>query len=150
VPSTYTNLLYHIIFSTKDHIPLIKEEFQEELYRYIGGIIRAEGGVQLEIGGVSDHVHILAKIKPAIAVSEMLAKIKANSSKWINDHKMKLRKFGWQEGYAAFTVSESQVPSVREYIQHQPEHHRKQTYQEEFIALLERHGIEYDPRYLWD
>jgi REP element-mobilizing transposase RayT len=150
VPSTYTNLLYHIVFSTKDRISLISEDFQEELYRYIGGIIRAEGGVQLEIGGVSDHVHILAKIKPAIAVSEMLAKIKANSSKWINDHKIKLRKFGWQEGYAAFTVSESQVPSVREYIRSQPEHHRKQTYQEEFMALLQRHGIEYDPRYLWD
>jgi len=91
VPSTYTNLLYHIIFSTKDRVALINKDFEEELYRYSGGIVRAEGGVQLEIGGVADHVHILAKIKPAIAVSEMLAKIKANSSKWINDHKMKLR-----------------------------------------------------------
>ena len=106
--------------------------------------------MQLEIGSVSDHLHILVKIKPAIAVSEMLAKIKANSSKWINDHKMKLRKFGWQEGYAAFTVSESQAPAVRDYIRSQESHHRKQTYQEEFVALLERHGIEYDPRYLWD
>ena len=150
MPSTYTNLLYHIVFSTKHRIPLIDEEIQEELYRYIGGIIRAEGGIQLEIGGVSDHVHILTKIKPAIAVSEMLAKIKANSSKWLNDHKMKMRKFGWQEGYGAFTVSESQAQSVREYIRNQPEHHRKQTFQEEFVALLERHGIEYDPRYLWD
>ncbi len=150
MPSTYTNLLYHVVFSTKDRIPLIKEEFQEELYRYVGGIIRAEGGVQLEIGGVADHIHILAKIKPAIAVSEMLAKVKANSSKWVNDHKTQMRKFGWQEGYAAFTVSESQVPAVREYIQNQDEHHRKQTYQEEFVALLERYGIEYDPRYLWD
>jgi REP-associated tyrosine transposase len=150
VPSTYTNLLYHIVFSTKDRIPLITNELQEELYCYIGGIIRAEGGVQLEIGGMTDHIHILAKIKPAISVSEMLAKIKANSSKWANDHKMKMRKFGWQEGYAAFSVSESQVISVREYIRNQKEHHREQTFQEEFIALLERHGIEYDPRYLWD
>ena len=150
MPSTYTNLLYHIVFSTKDRVPLIKEEFQEELYRYVGGIIRAEGGAQLEIGGVVDHIHILAKIKPAIAVSEMLAKVKANSSKWVNDHKMQMRKFGWQEGYAAFSVSESQVPAVREYIRNQEEHHRKQTYQEEFVALLERHRIEYDPRYLWD
>ncbi len=142
--------MYHIVFSTKQRIPLITGDFQEELYRYIGGIIRAEGSVQLEIGGISDHIHILAKIKPAISVSEMLAKIKANSSKWANDHKMKMRKFAWQEGYAAFTVSESQVPSVREYIRNQEEHHRKQAYQEEFVALLERHGIEYDPRYLWD
>jgi putative transposase len=106
--------------------------------------------VQVEIGGAEDHLHILAKIKPAISVSEMLAKIKANSSKWVNDHKMKERKFAWQEGYGAFTVSESQVPSVREYIRNQKEHHRKQTFQEEFVALLERHGIEYDPLYLWD
>jgi REP element-mobilizing transposase RayT len=120
------------------------------VYRYIGGIIRAEGGTQLEIGGMSDHVHILAKVKPAISISDMLAKLKANSSKWANDHKMKMRKFGWQEGYAAFTVSESQVAAVREYIRNQHEHHRKQTYQEEFVALLERHGIDYDPRYLWD
>jgi REP element-mobilizing transposase RayT len=150
MPSTYTNLLYHIVFSTKDRIPFITSDLQEELYRYIGGIIRAEGGVQLEIGGVTDHVHILAKIKPAISVSDMLGKIKANSSKWVNDHKMKMRKFGWQEGYAAFSVSESQVPAVREYIRNQEKHHRKHTYQEAFVALLERHGIEYDPRYLWD
>jgi REP element-mobilizing transposase RayT len=150
MPSTYTNLLYHIVFSTKQRISLINTESQEELYRYIGGIIRAEGGVQLEIGGMSDHLHILAKFKPAISVSEMLAKIKANSSKWVNDHKMKFRKFGWQEGYAAFSVSESQAPAVAEYIRNQEEHHRKQTYQEEFLALLKRHGIEYDPRYLWD
>lgn len=150
MPSTYTNLLYHIVFSTKERIPLITKDHQEELYKYIGGIIRAEGGVQLGIGGTSDHIHILARIKPAISVSDMLGKIKSNSSKWANDHKMKMRKFGWQEGYAAFTVSESQVPSVREYIRNQEQHHRRQTYQEEFLALLERHGIEYDSRYLWD
>jgi REP element-mobilizing transposase RayT len=150
MPSTYTNLLYHIVFSTKDRIPLITNNIQEELYKYIGGIIRAEGGVQLEIGGMQEHVHILAKFKAAISVAEMLNKIKSNSSKWANDHKMKLRKFGWQEGYAAFSVSESQVPAVREYIRNQKEHHRQQTYQEEFVTLLERHGIEYDPQYLWD
>jgi putative transposase len=81
MPSTYTNLLYHVVFSTKQRIPLITADLQEELYKYIGGIIRAEGGVQLEIGGTNDHVHILTKFKPAISVSEMLAKIKANSSK---------------------------------------------------------------------
>jgi putative transposase len=150
VPSTYTNLLYHFVFSTKDRIPLITAELQEELYRYVGGIIRAEGGVQLEIGGISDHVHILAKNKPSIAVSDLLGKIKANSSKWINDQKPQSRKFGWQEGYAAFTVSESQVATVREYIRLQKEHHHKQTFKEELVALLDRHGIEYDARFLWD
>jgi REP element-mobilizing transposase RayT len=150
MPSTYTNLLYHILFSTKNREPSIKGELKEELYRYVGGIIRAEGGVCIEIGGIEDHVHILAKLKPAISVAEMLKLIKANSSKWVNDHKVVNRSFGWQIGYAAFTVSESQVEPVRHYIRNQEQHHRKQSYQEEVIALLERHGIEYDPRYLWD
>lgn len=150
MPSTYTNLLYHVVFSTKQRLPLITGNLQEELYSYIGGIIRGEGGTQLEIGGTNDHVHILAKFKPAVSVSTMLAKVKANSSKWANEEKMRMRKFGWQEGYATFSVSESQVPAVRQYIQNQEEHHQTQTFQEELIALLDRHGIEYDQRYLWD
>jgi REP element-mobilizing transposase RayT len=150
MPSTYSNLLYHIVFSTKQRAPLITDNLQEELYRYIGGIIRAEGGAALEVGGTGDHVHILAKLKPAISVAEMLNKIKSNSSKWANDHTMKMRKFGWQEGYAAFSVSESQVPAVVDYIRNQEQHHRKQTFQEELVALLERHGIEYDLTYLWE
>lgn len=150
MPSTYTNLLYHIVFSTKQRRPYITEDLREELCRYIGGIIRAEGGVQLEIGGTSDHIHILAKLKPAISVSEILNKVKSNSSKWANDQKMKVRKFAWQEGYSAFSVSESQVPNLVQYIRSQEEHHRKQSFQEELLALLELHGIEYDPTYLWD
>lgn len=150
MPTTYSNLIYHIVFSTKQRLPLIDDQWKEELYRYVGGIIRAEGGVLLEIGGIADHVHILAKFKPAISVAEMLNKIKANSSKWANDHKMKMRKFGWQEGYSAFSVSESQIPKLAHYIQNQEEYHCKQSYQEELLALLERHGIEFDPKYLWD
>ncbi len=150
MPSTFTNLLYHIVFSTKHREPLIKEELQEELYRYIGGIIRAEGGILLEIGGVADHVHLLSKIKPSVAVSEMLNKIKANSSKWNNENKKSRDRFSWQEGYAAFTVSESQSPIVREYIRNQAEHHKKISFQDEFIALLEKHGVSYDPKYIWD
>ena len=150
MPTTYTNLLYHIVFSTKSRAPLIADEWKEEMYRYIGGIIRAEGGVPIEIGGINDHVHILAKLKPTVSVPELLNKIKSNSSKWASDHKMKMRKFGWQEGYAAFSVNESQVPRLVAYIRNQAEHHRKQTFQEELIEFLERHGVEYDPKYLWD
>ena len=150
MPSTFTNLLYHITFSTKQRVPLITNDFQEELYKYIGGIIRAEGGTQLEIGGIADHVHLLVKFKPSVTVSEMLNRIKANSSKWVNENNKSKQRFSWQEGYGAFSVSESQVSVVREYIQNQEVHHRKQTFQEEFIAILERHGVEYDPRYLWD
>jgi REP element-mobilizing transposase RayT len=150
VPSTYSNLLYHIVFSTKQRIPLITANLQDELYRYIGGIIRGEGGALIEVGGMADHIHLLAKIRPATSVAEMLSRIKANSSKWANEGKMELRKFGWQEGYAAFSVSESKVPDVAQYIRNQKEHHRTQTFQEEFVDLLKRHGVEYDPQYLWD
>lgn len=150
MPATFTNLLYHIVFSTKQRESLISDEFREELYRYIGGIIRAEDGILLEIGGVEDHVHILAKLKPTMTVSEYLNKIKANSSKWANENKKSARRFAWQEGYAAFTVSESQVPKLRDYIRNQREHHKKISYQDEFIALLEKHGVNYDSRYIWD
>lgn len=138
------------MFSTKNRKPLIADEWEEEMYAYIGGIIRGEGGIQLEIGGVSDHVHILAKFKPAISVATMMSKIKANSSKWINEVKVTPRTFAWQTGYSAFTVSESQAPPISHYIRNQKEHHRRQSFEEELVALLERHGVKYDPRYLFD
>jgi REP element-mobilizing transposase RayT len=147
---TYTNLLYHLVFSTKGRFPLVTRELQPELYAYVGGIVRGEGGVLVEIGGMPDHVHLLAKFKPTAAVAEMLRLVKGSSSKWVNEEKFKARKFGWQDGYAAFSVSESQVDAVREYIRTQEVHHRGLSYQDEFRALLDRHGIEYDERYLWD
>lgn len=147
---TFTNLLYHIVFSTKHRAPLIVHELQVDLYEYVGGIIRGEGGVLLEIGGIADHVHLLTKFKPAKSVSEMLNRIKAKSSGWLNAERSPSRGFSWQEGYAAFSVSESQVPYVRHYIQSQEEHHQRQSYQDEVRALLDRHDVEYDERYLWD
>ena len=149
MPGTHTNLLYHAIFSTKNRLPLILPEFQTELYAYIGGIIRGEGGILLDIGGISDHVHLLFKYKPA-DLSDLMRVIKSNSSKWLNQQKYRMRKFGWQEGYGAFSVSESQVKPLRRYIRNQAQHHRKQTFQQEYIAFLDKNGIEYDERYLWD
>ena len=146
---TYTNLLYHLVFSTKNRIPMISERLKGDLYSYMGGIVRGEGGVLLEIGGMPDHVHLLTKFKPTKSVSEMLNRIKAKSSKWVNEEKPGLRKFGWQDGYAALSVSQSGAGRVKRYIQNQQQHHRRQTFQDEFIALLEKHGIEYDQRYLW-
>lgn len=147
---TFTNLLYHIVFSTKNRIPLISPSLQPDLYAYMGGIIRGEGGILLEAGGMPEHVHLLAKFKPAVSVSEMLQRIKGKSSKWVNEEHAALRKFGWQEGFSAFSVSESRVSAVRRYLQQQEIHHRRQSYQDEVRALLQRHGIEYDERYLWD
>jgi REP element-mobilizing transposase RayT len=139
---SYTNLIFHIIYATKERRPFIDDEFQPRLYDYTGGAIRGLKGTSLEIGGVEDHVHILTKLPPTIAVADFLEKLKANTSKW---GKSVRRGFGWQEGYSAFTVSESQVTRVRRYIQNQREHHAKISYRDELIALLEAHGIKYDP-----
>ena len=147
---TYTNLLYHLVFSTKNRIPMITAKWDDELYAYMGGVIRNLGGVLIEAGGMPDHVHLLAKLKPQPAISDVLREMKASSSKWANEaDKLGLRKFGWQDGYGAFTVSESEVPRVRRYIQAQEEHHRRFDFQVEFRGLLDRHNIEYDERYIW-
>jgi REP element-mobilizing transposase RayT len=143
---SYTNLLYHIVYGTKNRRLLIDQGFQPRLYEYVGGVIRGLKGVCIEIGGVQDHVHILAKIHPTISVSEFLEKLKSNSSKWAKSIN---RDFGWQAGYAAFTVSESQADRVRDYIQNQPEHHRRTTFEEELVALLKAHGLPFDPNHLW-
>lgn len=148
--STFANLLYHIVFSTKGRAPLISEEVKEPLYEYMGGIIRGEGGILLEIGGMPDHVHLLAKFKTDIAVATMVKKIKGKSSKWRNDVRDQAERFQWQEGYGAFSVSESLVKKVRNYIRTQEEHHRRVSFKEELIALLRKHRIPYDERYLLD
>ena len=148
--STLTNLLYHIVFSTKHREPLIATELRPELHKYIGGIIRGERGVLLEIGGMPDHLHIVTRFRADVSVAEMLRLIKCNSSKWANERPDKRFRFEWQTGYGAFTVSESQLGSVRNYVRGQEQHHRKMTFQEEFVAMLKKNGIEYDERYLWD
>ena len=147
---TFSNLLYHMVFSTKLRYPLIASSFEDELYRYIGGIVRGQGGIGLQVNGMPDHIHILAKLKPTPSVADMLRMIKSNSSKWANDEKMELRKFGWQQGYAVFSVSESQVDHVRDYIRRQKEHHKTMDFKTELRMLLDKHGVEYDERYLWD
>ncbi|QEG40518.1 IS200/IS605 family transposase [Roseimaritima ulvae] len=148
--STYTNLLFHVVYSTKYRKRQIREAWQDELYNYIGGIIRDEKGVLLRIGGIEDHVHLLARFSPTIAVSDMLRLIKCNSSKWVNERDDVRTKFEWQTGYSAFSVSESQSPVVDRYISNQKEHHRARTFEEEIMEMLERHGIRYDPRYVFE
>ena len=148
--NTYTNLLYHLVFSTKNRVACIGGEIQEPLYQYIGGVIRGEGGTLIEIGGVADHVHLLARFKAAVAASTMVRRIKTSSSKWMSQRPGGAPKFAWQTGYGAFSVSESQVGQVRRYIQNQAEHHRRKTFQEELREILRKHNVEFDERYLWD
>ncbi|MEQ1606363.1 MAG: IS200/IS605 family transposase [Pyrinomonadaceae bacterium] len=144
----YTNLIYHIVFSTKDRKPLITTDVKPRLYEYIGGTIRGLGGLSLAIGGMEDHGHILAKLRPDKALSDVLRDLKANSSGWMHDIFTEMKDFSWQRGYGAFTVSASQVDRVRQYIANQEVHHRKQDFREEFIALLRKNGVEFDERYL--
>lgn len=147
---TYTALTYHLIFSTKFRRKIIRPEFREQLYQYIGGIIRKKDGVLLEIGGIEDHVHILAGFPATITVSDMLKFIKSNSSGWVNEKIKPNEKFAWQPGYGAFTVSQSQKPSVRKYIQTQEEHHRTSSFENEYLKMLVAHGIQYDTKYVFE
>jgi putative transposase len=149
MPHSYTQLLYHIVYSTKNRHPWLTDPIRSRLHPYLGGAIRDESGTALCVGGVADHVHILARLRQDKAVSAVVGAIKANSSGWIHREFADLAAFEWQDGYAAFTVSKSQLGRVRIYIAGQEEHHRRQSFQEELIALLKAHEIEYDPRYLW-
>jgi REP element-mobilizing transposase RayT len=145
---SYTNLLYHIVFSTKDRRPIITGDAQSRLYDYIGGTIRKQGGISLAINGVSDHVHNLAELRPDKAVSEVLRDLKANASGWMHEIFPELRDFSWQRGYGAFTVSASQIDKVRDYIANQELHHAKRSFRDEFIALLIANQIEFEEKYL--
>jgi REP element-mobilizing transposase RayT len=146
---SYTNLLYHIIFSTKDRRPLIASEYEARLYDYIGGTVRGLGGVSLELNGTEDHVHLLAKLRPDKALADVLRDLKANASGWLHDVFPALKGFSWQRGYGAFTVSQSNVEGVRRYIARQKTHHAKVSFRDEFIRFLKANGIEYDERYLF-
>ena len=134
--STLTNLLYHIVFTTRKKQNLIIPELSTELYPYIGGIIREENGKLLKIGGTLNHVHILARFHASISVSEMMRRIKGSSSKWVNENSKNTSHFTWQRGYDAFSVSESSVGNVVSYIENQEEHHRNTTFEEKFLRLL--------------
>jgi len=148
VADSYTNLLYHIIFSTKDRRPLITDILQPRLFDYIGGTIRNLGGISLELNGTEDHIHLLTKLRPDKAVSDILRDLKANASGWMHDVFPEVRDFSWQRGYGAFTVSHSNVEEVRRYIAQQKQHHQKTSFRDEFIQFLKANGIEYDERYL--
>ena len=145
---SYFNLNVHIVFSTKDRRPWIRGQLAQRLPRYIGGIIRELEGRMLAANGPADHIHIATTLSPKLAVADVLRTIKSNSSKWIHREFAKLRTFAWQDGYATFSVSHSLMPRVVKYVERQQQHHEKLTFREELAALLKRHGIEYDARYL--
>lgn len=149
MPHSYVNLLYHIVFSTRDRAPHLTAERRPRLYDYIGGVIRKRGRISLAINGVEDHVHLLAKLRPDKALSDVIRDLKAGSSGWMHEVFPEVRDFKWQNGYAAFTVSTSLSGKVQRYVETQEEHHQKQLFREEFISLLRRNEVEFDEKYLW-
>jgi REP element-mobilizing transposase RayT len=146
---TFTNVLTHVICSTKERIPIITPEIKPRLGAYMGDIIRELNGCPLTIDGTADHAHLLVRLPATLALAEALRLLKANSSKWVNETFSLRRKFAWQIGYAGFSVSQSNVPAVVKYIGNQEAHHRRVSFQDELRQYLKKHGIEYDERYIW-
>ena len=146
---SYVSALFHCVFSTKERRKIITEEFQKRLWPYMGGIARENKMKALAIGGVEDHVHILLSLPSTIDIAKALQLIKGGSSKWVHDEFPSHRRFACQEGYGAFSIGISQIKETITYIENQREHHHKTTFEEEFLAFLAKHHIEYDPRYVW-
>jgi len=151
VPQSLSNVLIHLVFSTKHRQPLLRTaELRGVMAGYMVGILRNVKCPSLIIGAVEDHVHILCNLHRTVTIAQVVEDLKTTSSVRIKEEGPVLRDFHWQNGYGAFSVSQSNVEQVKAYIAGQEEHHRKRSFQEEFRLMLERHGVEFDERYVWD
>lgn len=147
---THTLLYYHFVFSTKHRELLIDEELDARLHHYLGGIIKGMEGQAIKIGGIEDHVHLLVQLPATLAPANVIRDLKSNSSGWVHDHFADKQRFEWQRGYGAFTVSKSKVPDLEVYIGRQREHHATVTFADEYLALLRKHEIDFDDRFVLD
>jgi putative transposase len=143
-------LLVHVIFSTKDRAPVLDTAVRPDLYAYLATIVRNNQCECFRVGGVDDHVHFAIRLSRRANISELVAELKSSSSKWLKNQSPKLAKFAWQRGYGAFSVGPSDLNVLIRYIDTQESHHKKQTFQEELRAFLQKYGMECDERYLWD
>ncbi len=148
--TTHHQLLYHIVFSTKSRKRLLVDGIRDDTFSYMAGICRNLGGFALDIGGYYDHVHLLVRIPAKVAVSDFVGKLKANTTKLINETSGAARGFAWQDGFGAFTVSPSNREAVSRYVRNQMRHHQQLAFEDEFLELLQRHEVEFDPRYVFD
>jgi REP element-mobilizing transposase RayT len=146
--STHLSLHYHLVFGTKHQRPLIAADWRPRLHAYLGGAAKTLDIMPEAIGGVADHVHLLLGMRATHCLSDVMRDVKRTSSAWVHET-IGEKDFEWQDGYGAFTVSVSMLETVRHYIANQEEHHRKKTFQEEYVELLKRNGVEYDEKYLW-
>jgi putative transposase len=151
MPQSLSNVFVHIVFSTRESQPFLADaNLRDEMHKYIGGISNNLECPPVRVGGIADHVHILARQSRTITLADWVKELKRASSLWIKERAPHLDMFHWQNGYGAFSVSQSQSPVVEGYIRRHEQHHRTMTFQEELRGLLTKHGIEYDERYVWD
>jgi REP element-mobilizing transposase RayT len=151
MPQSLAQIYLHIVYSTKDRRPYLQaKDLREELYRYLAGACRNLVTPALIIGGVADHVHFLVRLARTITVADLVKELKTESSKWIKTRDAELFDFHWQNGYGAFSISPAHVEPLRGYIGNQDEHHKQETFQDEFRRILRKNGIEFDERYVWD
>lgn len=141
---SYTSLLYHVVFSTKDRRPQLSPENLSRIQEYVGGIVRRLSGKLLAAGGAADHLHLAASLHPSHAVADVVRTVKCNSTNWIRDTLPGMKNFAWQDGYAAFSVSKSALPAVEHYLASQAPHHAKRSFVDELKVLLKKHGIDFD------
>ncbi|MCX6222564.1 MAG: IS200/IS605 family transposase [Bacteroidia bacterium] len=149
MPNTYTQIHIQMVFAVQNRNCIIGNNWKDELYKYITGIVRNHNHKPLIINGMPDHIHLLIGLRPTQSISELMQDIKGNSSKWINERKLVSGKFSWQEGYGAFSYSKSELSNIIHYIDNQESHHKKKSFMEEYIELLEEFEIDYDERYVF-
>jgi len=151
MPQSLAKILVHTVFSTKDRRPFLRDiPLRQELHHYLGGILKNLDCQPIIVGGVEDHVHLLASLSRTCAAAEMVKEVKRGSSLWVKGQDAGLGDFGWQNGYGTFSLGSSQIEEVRRYIAEQEHHHCKLSFQDEFRLLLRRYDVAYDERYVWD
>lgn len=150
MPNTFSQIYIHVVFAVKGRKSLIHGKLNDELYKYLCGIVKGNHEKVYAINGMPDHIHILLSIKPNTMLSDLMRDIKASSSKWINLNKHVKGKFQWQEGFGAFSCSQSQLYKVISYINNQETHHKKTSFKEEYLKLLQSYKIEYDEKYVFE
>ena len=150
MPQSLSKVLVHVVFSTKDRYPFLTPEVRPELHAYAATVLKSCESPAIVINSVTEHIHVLCALSKNWAICDLIQKLKTGTSKWIKSKGGILQKFHWQNGYGVFSVSQSQVGSVRKYITNQEAHHRRVTFEEEFRSLLQKHEMEYDERFVWD
>jgi len=147
--NTFSQIFIQTVFAVNCRLSLIRPEFKEELYKYMTGIVRNNGQKLISINGISDHVHILIGLKPAMALADLVRDIKADSSNFINEKKWVRGRFSWQEGYGAFSYGHSQLDTIIRYIQNQEQHHRRRSFKDEYLTWLKKFEIPFEEKYVF-